>query len=213
MIIAVEGIDGAGKQTLVESLIRHFDRENDIVTTVAFPRYTAAPYGTAIGEALKAETSVLRSSIEAMSVMYAVDRWHWWNTLDEVYTVCLADRWCASNAAYGSARMRLDDNDPTEFIDWVDDFEFGTLELPKPDLTLLLATGEQVAASARQSRAPEDAYEATAGLQDHALDTYLRLADRSWGGRWLILDPMTGDGERRTADDLASEVSHAIKQT
>ncbi len=212
MIIAVEGIDGAGKQTLVEALTRHFEAADEIVTTVAFPRYGAAPYGTAIGEALKADASVLRSSIEAMSVMYAVDRWHWWNTLDEVYTVCLADRWSASNAAYGSARMQLGKHEPNKFIDWIADFEFNTLQLPRPDLTLLLATREQVAASARQSRAPEDAYEATTGLQDSALDTYERLADRSWGGRWLVLDAMNAQGERRTTDDIAVEVLDAISQ-
>ena len=210
MIIAVEGIDGAGKQTLVDEMATQTSDAGEIVARVAFPRYEAGPYGTAIGEALKADHSVLRSSVEAMAVMYAVDRWHWWETLDEVYSICLADRWCASNAAYGSARMRLEGLDPTRFIDWVADFEFGDLALPQPDLTVLLATGEQVASSARKSRAPEDAYEATAGLQDHALDTYLALAERSWGGRWLVLDPMDTSGARKPANDLAAEVIATI---
>lgn len=213
MFIAVEGIDGAGKQTLVDALIAALEAPAlpDVVSRVAFPRYDAGPFGTAIGAALRADESVLLASVEAMAVMYAADRWHWWTGLDEYYTVCIADRWCASNAAYGSARIRLDGGDSAAFVDWVETFEFGELTLPRPDLTVLLATAERVASDARKQRAPEDAYEATIGLQEHALDTYRGLARRRWGGPWLVLDPMNRAGARRAPDELAAEVVARIR--
>lgn len=207
MIIAIEGIDGAGKQTLAELVVTTLGGAETPVTSVAFPRYDVEPFGPAIGSALAAESSVLRSSVEAMAVAYATDRWHFWTNFMAKGSTLVIDRWSASNAAYGAARIALGGGDPDPFVAWVEAFEFGDLALPKPDLTVLLATGSELASSGRSTRDNEDTYESNSDLQRLALDTYFRLAEANWGGGWLLLDPLDSDGVRKSATRLATELT------
>lgn len=207
MIIAIEGIDGAGKQTLAELVVATLDDDKTPVTSVAFPRYDVKPFGPAIGSALESESSVLRSSVEAMAVSYAADRWHFWTNFSAKDSILVIDRWSASNAAYGAARIALAGGDPDPFVAWIATFEFGDLDLPKPDLTVLLATDSAVAGSARGTRDREDSYETDTDLQSLALDAYFELAEAKWGGQWLLLDPLDGKGVRKTAAELAGELT------
>jgi len=207
VIIAIEGIDGAGKQTLATALASALADNDHVVTSVAFPRYDVAPFGPAIGAALGAHASVLRSSVEAMAVAYAADRWHFWTNLTEDPAWLLMDRWCASNAAYGAARISMSGGDASAFVAWVESFEFGDLELPKPDLTVLLATGADLASTGRATRQSEDKYETNSELQALALKTYVQLAESSFGGQWLVLDPLDSDGRRVPAEQLVAELT------
>lgn len=207
VIIAIEGIDGAGKQTLAEALETSLADDDRDVTSVAFPRYDVAPFGPAIGAALGAPTSVLRSSVEAMAVAYAADRWHFWTNLTKRPSWLITDRWCASNAAYGAARISISGGDAEAFIAWVESFEFGDLGLPQPDLTVLLATGADLASVGRSSRQSEDKYETNSELQALALRTYVQLAESSFGGQWLVLDPLDSDGRRVPAEQLVAELT------
>jgi len=207
VIIAIEGIDGAGKQTLAKALERSLVDNGHEVTTEAFPRYGVAPFGPAIGAALGAQASVLRSSVEAMAVAYAADRWHFWTNLPDRPTWLVTDRWCASNAAYGAARISMSGGDAQAFVAWIESFEFGDLGLPKPDLTVLLATGADLASVGRSTRQSEDKYETNSELQALALRTYLELAETGFGGEWLILDPLDGTGQRIPAEELVRQLA------
>ena len=218
MLIAVEGIDGAGKQTLVGALLDRLRDGGGACEHTAFPRYDATPFGPVVTAALHGDDPRLLASITGMSMTYAVDRWQWWHTdrtarraTDHV----VIDRWCASNAAYGSARVASDGGDidgtaAVEFRDWVADLEFERLALPRPDVTVLLATDDALAGERRAGRTSTDAYEADGGLQARALAAYRSMADSGWGGQWIALDPLDAGGARRPADELAELVLAAI---
>jgi len=185
MIIAIEGIDGAGKNTLVRSIRERVDAD-----VLAFPRYDVSAPAQLVQEALHGRMGDLTDSAYAMATLFALDR-HGARGQLEPYLdsdrIILLDRYVASNAAYSAARLRDD-----AVMDWVHDLEFGRLGLPRPDLQVLLATEPDTASQRAQSREQSDAsrerdrYERDTGLQQRTYDAYLRLAEQGWAGRWLV---------------------------
>lgn len=190
MIITVEGIDGAGKNTLVRAVRQQVEAD-----VLAFPRYDESIHAQLAADALHGRMGDLTDSAYAMATLFALDR-HGARERLERYVdserVIILDRYVASNAAYSAARTGDD-----AVIDWVHDLEFGRLGLPKPDLQVLLATPPETASARARSREAadaartRDAYERDAGLQERTFDAYRRLAERQWAGRWIVTTDAT----------------------
>lgn len=186
MLISIEGIDGAGKNTLVSALKESLDRP---VEVIAFPRYTDSIHAQLAQKALYGKMGDLTDSAYAMATLFALDRYGVKDQLQrakESDTVVLLDRYVASNAAYSAARLEDD-----AVMEWVHDLEFGILSLPQADLQVYLDTAVEVASERAQARAQADAsrerdrYERDGGLQERTAAAYRRLADAGWGGRWI----------------------------
>lgn len=192
MIVALEGIDGAGKNTLVQALIREIAQVDGInsVATMSFPRYRESIHAQIAAEALHGKMGDLVDSAHGMAVMFALDRAGAGEELRQWAAsssdVLLLDRYVASNAAYTSART-------SNVADraWVADLEFEKLGLPRPDLQVLLDTAPETArerAAKRESldaSRTRDAYERDTTLQDATFAAYVDLADTGWEGRWI----------------------------
>lgn len=186
MIIAIEGIDGAGKNTLVQ----HLRGELDIpVGVLAFPRYEESIHAQLAQEALYGRMGDLTSSAYAMATLFALDRHGAKEQLlaaADSPELLILDRYVASNAAYSAARLADD-----SVMDWVFDLEFGRLGLPKPQLQIYLATDVDVAADRASSRSAQDAsrekdeYEKDGNLQAATAAAYGRLAESNWAGQWI----------------------------
>ena len=74
MLIAIEGVDGAGKRTLSEGLSEAFHKVGMSVATLAFPRYGRSVTADVAAEALHGEHGDLASSVYAMAMLFALDR-------------------------------------------------------------------------------------------------------------------------------------------
>lgn len=185
MIVAVEGIDGAGKHTLVTALAERTGAE-----TLAFPRYEESVHAQLAHDALHGRMGDLTDSAFGMATMFALDRHGAKQLLDGFAgtpgRVIVLDRYVASNAAYTKART----GDPAA-VSWVYDLEFGKLQLPKPDLQVLVDTTPDIARERAEAREERDAsrtrdrYERDAGLQTATFEAYAELAESQWASRWL----------------------------
>ena len=195
MLIAIEGVDGAGKRTLTDGLRTAFEAAGKSVATLAFPRYGQSVTADVAAEALHGQHGDLASSVYAMAMLFAVDRAGGADEIRElcrVHDVVILDRYVASNAAYSAARLhqRADG----EVVGWVHDMEFQRLGLPAPDWQVLLGVSAELADQRARQRAREDAsrqrdaYERDAGLQQRTGAAYAELAAAGWGGRWLVVD-------------------------
>lgn len=185
MIIAVEGIDGAGKNTVVQAIRAAIGAE-----VLAFPRYDDSIHAQLAAAALHGEMGDVTDSAYAMATLFALDRA---GAIEQLQphvgsdSIILLDRYVASNAAYSWARTRDE-----SVVDWVAELEFGRLRLPRPDLQVLLATDPEEAARRAQARESRDAsrrrdaYERDGGLQERTFDAYAALADRSWQSEWVV---------------------------
>lgn len=185
MIVTIEGIDGAGKNTLVHAI-----REQVEADVVAFPRYADSLPAQLADDALHGRMGDLTDSAYAMATLFALDRHGAKEQLNKYLgtdRVVILDRYVASNAAYSAARLNDD-----AVMDWVYDLEFGRLGLPQPDLQVLLDTSPTTASQRAINRAAldstreRDRYERDAGLQERTFAAYHRLAEKQWASRWLV---------------------------
>ncbi|WP_115685155.1 dTMP kinase [Corynebacterium senegalense] len=182
MIIAVEGIDGAGKNTLVTAV-----REALGAESVAFPRYGESVHADLARAALHGEMGDLPDSAHGMATLFALDRAGARELLDaHAGRILILDRYVASNAAYTAART----GDPAD-IEWVRALEFDRLGLPVPDLQVLVDTPPEVARrralrrEAADAARARDAYERNDRLQRDTFANYERLAETGWVSRWV----------------------------
>lgn len=196
MLIAIEGVDGAGKRTLCQGLRAAFGAGGKSVATLAFPRYGQSVTADLAAEALHGEHGDLASSVYAMAVLFALDRA---GAVDQIaglrreHDVVILDRYVASNAAYSAARLRQDASG--EAADWVRRLEYQRLRLPAPDWQVLLDISVELAGERARHRArheagrTRDAYERDDDLQQRTGAVYAGLAAADWGGRWLVAGP------------------------
>lgn len=195
MLIAIEGVDGAGKRTLSEGLRAAFEGAGKSVATLDFPRYGRSVTADIAAEALHGAHGDLASSVYAMATLFALDRADAVGEIEELgrtHDVVILDRYVASNAAYSAARLHEDAAGPA--VDWVGRLEFGRLGLPRPDFQVLLAVPAELAGQRARHRAEtepdraRDSYERDDGLQRRVGAVYAELAAEGWGGRWLVAD-------------------------
>jgi dTMP kinase len=194
-LIALEGLDGAGKRTLTAKLVATVQAHGASVATSAFPRYGKSPEADLAAESLRGQHGDLVGSVYAMAVLFALDRARAREELVEllaVHDIVLLDRYVASNAAYGAARLRQPADG--DFVAWVRHLEFGRLALPVPHRHLLLAVPDDVARQRAAQRANEDpergrdAFERDNELQRRTGAVYRGLAEKSWVSPWTVLD-------------------------
>jgi dTMP kinase len=194
-LVVIEGLDGAGKRTLATALTKVLAAHGASVTTGAFPRYGEDVHADLVREALHGRLGDLTDSVHGMSVLYALDRR---GAAEQIradlaaYDVVLLDRYVASNAAYGAARLHQGARG--DFVAWVRDLEIRRFELPVPDLQLLLRVPTEVAAdrAARREQADadraRDTYESDADLQKRCARVYDELAADGWLSPWRVVD-------------------------
>ncbi|MGB5794498.1 MAG: dTMP kinase [Mycolicibacter algericus] len=202
MLIAIEGVDGAGKNTLTNGLRAAFEAAGKSVASLAFPRYGVSVTADVAAEALRGRHGDLAESVYAMAMLFALDRA---GAKDQIGDLCrehdvvILDRYVASSAAYSAARLRQDADG--EVVAWVRELEFERLGLPAPDWQVLLDVPAELAAQRARDRETRDAarardsYERDDGLQRRTGEVYRGLARAGFGGPWQLAGPTVAPAE------------------
>ncbi|MEZ0366972.1 dTMP kinase [Mycobacterium sp. pUA109] len=194
MLIAIEGVDGAGKRTLSDGLRAALQARGRSVATLAFPRYGDSVTADIAAEALHGEHGDLADSVYGMAMLFALDRAGAKSEitgLQRDHDVVILDRYVASNAAYSAARLHQDADGAV--VQWVRRLEYQRLGLPSPDWQVLLDVSTELAAERARHRENQDAlrardsYERDDGLQRRTGAVYRGLAEHGFGGRWRVV--------------------------
>ncbi|MGH3947765.1 MAG: dTMP kinase [Pseudonocardiaceae bacterium] len=194
-LIAIEGLDGAGKNTLATALTGALRAKGAVVVRRAFPRYGQDVHADLAHDALHGRLGDLTDSINGMALLFALDRHA---AAPEIRAdldqndIVLLDRYVASNAAYCAARLHQDADGG--FVEWVRALEIDRLGVPVPDAQVLLRVPVEVAAGRAWHREQHDAerardsYESDDGLQVRCGRVYDQLAGRAWLSPWHLVD-------------------------
>jgi dTMP kinase len=194
-LVVIEGLDGAGKRTLADALVAALRAAGAAVTGMAFPRYDTDVHAALVRDALHGQLGDLGESVHGMALLFALDRL---GARDELHSklaehdVLLVDRYIASNAAYGAARLH--EGVDGEFVAWVRALEVGRFVLPVPHAQLLLRVPVEVAAGRAEHRErteadrARDSFESDGGLQARCALVYDGLAGTGWLAPWHVLD-------------------------
>lgn len=210
--MVIEGLDGAGKRTLTDGLVAALEQHGASTARFAFPRYDTDVHAALVADALHGRLGDLGDSVHGMAVLFALDRRAAAPALREAagaHDIVLVDRYLASNAAYGAARLRQDA--AGEFVGWVHELELTRFDIPAPDVQLLLRVPREVAAQRAADRESGDAtrardsFESDDGLQQRCAAVYDQLAARGWVSGWRVLDGTGGIAQADLAKALLAE--------
>lgn len=139
MIIAIEGTDGCGKKTQTDLLYNFLTNKGFKVKKISFPNYESES-SALVKMYLRGDFGESFNDINVYqaSTFYAVDRLATMLNVDvNQYDFVLFDRYVPSNMIHQSTRIS-DLKELDFYLNWLEDFEYGKLKLPKPDKVLFL---------------------------------------------------------------------------
>ncbi len=140
-LIVIEGLDGSGKATNAGALCNKLCELGKDVLKINFPDYDSDSSALVkmylAGKFGDKPTDV---NAYAASAFYAVDRFASYKTVWETAynngAFIIADRYTTSNAVHQASK--LDGSERDSYLDWLYDFEFNKLGLPRPDAVIYL---------------------------------------------------------------------------
>lgn len=186
-LIAIDGLDGSGKSTQCELLFSELTSQGKNVRLVSFPRYDSVG-STFVRLYLDGKLGADPSDTNpyAASTFYAVDRYfsyrtEWEEFYKEPDSVIIAARYTTANAVHQLSKLERDDWD--DFLDWLFDFEYNKLGLPKPDLVLYLEMKPEISQELIKRRNAEtgghsDIHEASAEYLNACYKAALYSSDK-----------------------------------
>jgi dTMP kinase len=217
LLLAIEGIDGAGKGTQAARLAETAAGHGRRVASFSFPLYDDNPFSRAVGDYLNGEFGTADEvHPELAALLYAGDRFHARPRIvaalqDHDLVVC--DRYVASNQAHQGAK--LTGKERRRLLDWLEEVEFGEFALPRPQLVILLDAPVALArrlvgrkAARGYTTLEADIHEADAAHSGATREVYLELADRDG---WQVVSTAGDDGGAREVDDIAAEIWTAVE--
>jgi dTMP kinase len=215
-LIAVEGIDGAGKGTQTARLQAALTDRGYRTRTLGFPRYDVTQFGGQIGAFLNGRFGPLEQVHPLLvSLLFAGDRFESRAHLQQLMhdaDVVLCDRYVASNLAHQGAKLPPAEREG--LIRWILWLEHDLYELPRANLTLLLdapvtVAQELVGRKALRSYTAEshDLQEADAAYLQAVRDVYRDLARQL--DNWQTVS-LVQDGVLRPPSDITLELLAAV---
>ena len=209
-LIVLEGIDGSGKSTQFELLCRRLQSEGRSFKRLVFPRYdseSSALIRMYLGGQFGADPSSVNAY--AASTFFSVDRYASYVTEWKDYYLngglLLSDRYTTSNAIHQGSKLQGEDR--KDFLNWLYQFEFDLLGLPRPDAVIYLDVPSQVSVEHIKRRSLEtgakaDIHEQSAGYLEESRRCGLEAAGH-YG--WKVVD-CAPDGVMRSIEDIGNEI-------
>jgi dTMP kinase len=138
-LISLTSLDNGGKSTQTQLIKKYLEQNNVKCVSIHFPMCETYESGKIIAAYLRGEYGKLEE-VDPIFVanMYAMNRYQYLPILKKQLIendVVLLDRYVFCNMAYQGAKYNTNAQSQI-MIDWINEFEYGFLELPYPDLTI-----------------------------------------------------------------------------
>ena len=140
-LIVIEGLDGSGKATNAKALSERLLGLGKKVKKITFPDYESDS-SALVKMYLSGKFGSRPDDVNAYaaSAFYAVDRFasfktDWKADYDDGAWI-IADRYTTSNAVHQASKLEGKEKD--DYLDWLYDFEFNKMGLPRPDAVIYL---------------------------------------------------------------------------
>lgn len=215
-LIVIEGLDGSGKATQTALLCDVLQQDGKPVRHITFPDYDQ-PSSALVKMYLNAEFGSNPEDVNAYaaSSFYAVDRFasylKFWKKDYQNGTVIVADRYTTSNAVYQMTKTKKEDWN--NYLQWLQDYEYNKLQLPKPDLVLYLDMPTEISQSLMTARyhgneAKKDLHERNRAFLTQCREAALYSAKKLG---WKVI-ACSDSGQLRTIESVHQDVTAKIRE-
>ena len=209
-LIVIEGTDGSGKSTQFRMLTERLRHEGKEFQRLVFPQYSE-PSSALIRMYLGGEFGSKPTDVNAYaaSAFYAVDRYasykKGWGEWYEKGGLIVSDRYTTSNAVHQASKESGEKQ--AAFLEWLYEFEYDKLGLPRPDLTIYLDVPTTF--TEQMMRRREQDTNTSADIHEKDME-YLALCRET--GRaaaafygWTVIDCVRNN-QMRSIEDIHKEI-------
>lgn len=213
-LIVIDGLDGSGKATQSAMLQQKLQKRGVNIKPVSFPDY-GQPSSALVKMYLDGAFGSDPADVSpyAASSFYAVDRYasykRFWQADYEAGRAILADRYATSNIIYQMAKLPV--SEWTAYLDWMEDYEYKKMQLPRPDLVLYLdmpTSVSQVLMSRRYcgDESKKDIHESHVAFLEQCRTTALYAAEKQG---WKVISCAENENPR-TVESISGDVFAAV---
>ncbi len=194
-LIVIEGIDGSGKGTQLEMLLKYLKEKQIKYAYFDFPQYGKTFFGDFAGRFLNGEFGHFsRINPYLASFPYAADRWQVKNKLWEAINegkIVVCNRYTPSSI-YQAVKVKP--SQQKKFLDWVETLEYEVFGIPKPTLVIFLYVPLIFAQTLIAKKKPriyldngtKDQYEKNLDYLEKVEKMYLKVARTN--SNWVKID-------------------------
>lgn len=220
--ITIEGLDGSGKKTQLDLLVKYCQEKKIKTITVDFPQYYKSFFGKLVGRYLKGEFGeVNQVSPYLASLTYAGDRWQAKEKMDKALKegkLLLANRYTSSNMAFMGAKIKSRVA-RDKFIKWLMKLEWQVYGIPEPDLVIFLSLPPEigqklVGKKGRRkyvgNKNSRDIHERNLAYLKKVTRVYLSLCQRF--DNWLKIDCMDKKGNLLSIEEIHKKIVKVLKK-
>lgn len=213
-LIVIEGLDGCGKSTQLELLPKALEEKGIKCKSVSFPQYESdssalvkmylsGRFGNKPGDV----------NAYAASIFYTVDRYasykeNWGEFYQKGGTV-VSGRYTTSNAIHQTSKLPREEWE--DFLNWLYDFEYNKIGIPKPDKVIFLDMPVEVSQKLLSNRYEgdedkKDIHESDIEYLNNCRKAAKFTADYSG---WKTIS-CAKDGEPRSIEDIAADILEEV---
>ncbi len=214
-LIAIDGLDASGKMTQTELL-------KDLLSDLGVPyRYLSFPtydvdYSAHVNMYLKGRFGDDPEIVNpyAASSFFGADRYCSylldWKKDYESGSIILANRYTSANAVHQLSKLEPDKYDG--FLEWLMDYEYNKLGIPKPDAVVYLCVPPEVSSKMIQHRCDETGAEKDIheNNKKHLENSYRAALYSAEKLGWIKID-CAQDGSLRPREDIHREIVERLK--
>lgn len=207
--VVIEALDAGGSQTQSDLLAERFKETDYRVLQLHFPQEDRAT-GKLIYEKFLLKKNEKPFTRREQALLYIQD---FYSRAEDIRTalssgetknVVVSDRYCTSTMAYQT--IGLTGQERVAMLEWLTWLCYeGTVQLPKPSLTLFLDTPVDVSLR-RLAQKKKDYFETQEKLIA-IRDSYLVLAKKQ---KWHVMSSVNREAQERTREELHEEIWQVV---
>lgn len=214
-LIAIDGLDASGKMTQTELLKELLAEKGIPYRYLSFPTYDG-DYSAHVNMYLSGRFGEDPEAVNpfAASSFFGADRYcsymlDWKKDYDNG-AIILANRYTSANAVHQLSKLR--ESEYNGFLDWLTDYEYNKLGIPKPDAVVYLCLPPELSQKLIEHRCSEtgaqkDIHESNAKHLENSYRAALYSAERQG---WIKID-CSENGVLRSRADIHKEIVEKLK--
>jgi len=179
--IVIDGTDGSGKTTQLNLLIKKLREQGKEVEVADFPQYNQKSAGL-VEEYLEGKYGTADEvGPYVASVFYAVDRFDASFKMKEQLNqgkIIISNRYVSASMGHQGGKIKTPE-ELKKYLDWLQNFEYNIMKIPKPDLTLILHVDSEISQKLSINRNREDWKNKTKDIHEENLQ-HLKDAEKTY---------------------------------
>lgn len=214
VFVIESGTDGSGKATQTKLLYDRLKADGYKVIKVSYPNYDSDS-SALVKMYLRGDFGKKADDVDAYiaSTFYAADRYASYKTeWEDFYQeggIVIADRYTTSNMVHQASKMD-DIGERANFLDWLDQYEYGLYKLPRPREVYFLDVPVDVSQDLIRDRknkftneSEKDIHESDKGYLVKTYENSKFVADKY---QWHIVNCLDQDRNMRSVDQIHEEI-------